>query len=61
MDPTWKTKKGKISKFVDAEGYNGNEKAGDWRLRMGREKGGERKLIYLRHRKMSKHPESVYK
>ena len=25
------------------------------------ERGGERKLIYLRHRKMSKHQESVYK
>ena len=25
MVPTWKTKKGKISKFVDAAGYNRNE------------------------------------
>jgi hypothetical protein len=35
MLPTWKTNKGKTSKFVDAGGYNKNERAGNWRLGMG--------------------------
>ena len=32
MEPTWKTKKGKTSKFLNAGGYNKNERAGNWRL-----------------------------
>ena len=28
MVPTWKSKKGKTSKFVDAGGYNRNEREG---------------------------------
>jgi hypothetical protein len=36
MVPTWKTKKGKTSEFLDAECYNRNERAGNWRLGMGR-------------------------
>ena len=37
----------------NAGGYSGNKREGDWRLGMGRQRGvGERKLIYLRHRKM---------
>jgi hypothetical protein len=32
MVPTWKTKKGKISKFVDEGGYSRNERSGNWRL-----------------------------
>ena len=50
--PTWNTKKGKCSKFVDAGGYNKNERAGNlvtWNESTKR--GGERKLIYFRHRK----------
>ena len=39
MVPTWKTKKGMTSKFVDAGGYNGNEREGNWRLGMGRQGG----------------------
>ena len=50
MVPTWKTKIGKTSEFLDAGGYNRNEKAGNWNG--STERGGERKLIYLRHRKM---------
>ena len=41
--PTWKTKKGKASKLVDAGGYNRNERAGNWRLGMGRQGGVEKK------------------
>ena len=48
MMPTWKTKKGKTLEYLDAGGYNRNERAGNWST----ERGGERKLIYLRHRKM---------
>ena len=32
---------GKTSKFVDAVGNNGNERAGNWRLGMGRQRGME--------------------
>ena len=32
MVPTWKTKKGKTSKFMDAGGYNRNEGEENWRL-----------------------------
>ena len=43
MVPTWKTKKRKTSKFVKAVGYNRNERAGNWRLGMGRQrKKGEK-------------------
>ena len=39
MVPTWNTKKGKTSKFVDARGYKRNEREreGNWRLGMGRQ------------------------
>ena len=37
-----KMKKGKTSKFVNAGGYYGNERAGDWRLGMGRQRGVEK-------------------
>ena len=52
MVPTWKTKKGKTSEFLDAGGYNRKDRAGNWGLGMGRQRGGEKKCIYLRHRKM---------
>ena len=42
MVPTWKTKKGKTSKFVDSGGYNKNEREGNWRLVMGRQRRVER-------------------
>ena len=42
MVPTWKTKKGKTSELLDAGGYNRNEKAGNWRLGMGRQRGVEK-------------------
>ena len=42
MVSTWKTKKGKTSKFVNAGGYNGNERVEDWRLGMGRQRGVEK-------------------
>ena len=47
MMPTWKTKNGKISKFVDAGGYRRNEKEGNWRFNMGRERGVETKINLL--------------
>ena len=40
--PTWKTKKGKTSKFVDAGGYNRNEREENWRLAMGRQRRMEK-------------------
>jgi hypothetical protein len=43
MVPPWKTKKGKTSAFLDAGGYNRNERAGNWRLGMGRQRGVEKK------------------
>jgi hypothetical protein len=61
MVPTWKTKRGKISEFLDAGGYNRYE-SGELATWNGTtERGGERKLIYLKHRKMWKHLESAYK
>ena len=52
MVPTWKTKKGKTSEFLDAGGYNKNER-GELTIWNGlTERVGERQLIYLRHRKM---------
>ena len=45
--PTWKTKKGKTTKFVDAGVYNRNEREGNWPLGMGRQRGVERKKITL--------------
>ena len=36
MVPTWNMEKWKTSKFLDAGGYNRNERAGNWRLGMGR-------------------------
>ena len=41
--PTWKTKKGKASEFLDAGGYIMNERAGNWRLGMSRQRGVEKK------------------
>ena len=41
MVPTWKTKKGKSSEFLDAGGYNRNQSAGNWRLGMGGQRGAE--------------------
>ena len=38
MVPTWKTKKADTLEFLDAGGYNRNERAGNWRLGMGRHK-----------------------
>jgi hypothetical protein len=46
MVPTWKSKKGKSSKFVDAGGYNRNEREGNWRLGMGRQREVEKKNIF---------------
>jgi len=48
MVPTWKTKKRKTSEFLDA-GMRERELA-TWND--STESGGERKLIYLRHRKL---------
>ena len=42
MVPIWKNKKGKTSEFVDAGGYNRNERAGNWRLGMDRQRGVEK-------------------
>ena len=42
MLPTWKTKKGKTSEFLDAGGCNMNERAGNWRLGMGQQRGVEK-------------------
>jgi hypothetical protein len=42
MVPTWKTKKGKISKIVDAGEYNRNEREGNWQLEMGRQRRAEK-------------------
>jgi hypothetical protein len=61
MVPTWNTKKGKTSEFLDAGGYNRNERGELATWNGSTERGGERKLIYFRHRKMRKHQESVYK
>jgi hypothetical protein len=46
MVPTWKTKKGKTSEFMDAGDYNRNERAENWRLGMGRQKGVEKKKLF---------------
>ena len=43
MVPTWKTKKEKTSELVDAGGLNRNERAGNWRLGMGPQRGVEKK------------------
>ena len=37
--------KGKTSKFVDAGGYNWNERAGNFRLGMGRQRGMEKENL----------------
>ena len=42
MVPTWKTKKGKTSKFVNAGRYNMNEREWNWRLVMGRQRRVEK-------------------
>ena len=42
MVPTKKKKKGKTSEFVDAEGYKRNERAGNWRFGMDRQRGVEK-------------------
>ena len=42
MVPTWKTKKGKTLKFVEAGGYNRNEREREreiWQLGVGRQGG----------------------
>ena len=41
MVPIWRTKKGMTSEFLDTRACNWNEKAGNWRLRMGRQRGVE--------------------
>ena len=46
MFSTWKTKKGKTSKFVDTGSYNWNEREGNRRLGMGRQRKVEKKLLY---------------
>ena len=43
MVPTWKTKKGKNSKFLDARRYNRNEREENWLLGMDRQRGAEKK------------------
>jgi hypothetical protein len=52
MMPTWKTKKGKISEFLDAGGYNRNDSGELVTWNGSTERDGERRLIYLRHREM---------
>ena len=42
MVPTWNTKKEKTSKFVDAGGFNRNEKEGNLRLGMSRQRRVEK-------------------
>ena len=39
---TWKTKKEKTSEFLDAGGYNRNQRTGNWRLGMGLQRGVEK-------------------
>ena len=52
----------KTSKFVDAGGYNGNDRKGDWRLRMGRLRGVEKENKFTSDtERFGKHQESVYK
>ena len=48
MVPTWKTKKGKTSEFMNAGGYNRNERAEDWQLGMV-DKEEWRKKNYFKH------------
>ena len=46
MVPAYKTKNGKVSKFVDTGGYNRNERereGGIWQLGVGRQGGVEKK------------------
>ena len=46
MVSTWRKKEEKTSKFVDAEGYNRNERGGELTTWNGStEKGGEKKRI----------------
>ena len=40
MISVWEKKKGKTSKFVVAGGYDRNEREENWRLGMGRQRGG---------------------
>ena len=58
MVPTWKTKKGKTSKFVDSGGYNRNEREGNWRLGISRERRMEKENKFTIG--TGKHQESVY-
>ena len=44
MISTWKTEKGKTSEFLDARGYNGNERAGNWQLGMINREGWRKKI-----------------
>ena len=46
MVPTWKTKKGKTSEFLDVGGYNRIERAGNWQLGMGRQRGVEKENLF---------------
>ena len=48
MVPTWKTKKGKTWKFMDAGAYNSNERETSW-LGVGRQGGveNEKKIVTL--------------
>ena len=55
MVTKWKTKKGKTSEFLDTGVTTGMRERGIGGLELverERERGGERKSIYLRHRKM---------
>ena len=56
MVSNWKTKKVKISKVVDLGGYNRNEREGNLRLGMGRQRRVGKKT-----QKYVKHQECVYK
>ena len=59
---TWKTKKGKTSQFLDAGGYNRDERGGELANWSGStERCGERKLIYLRTERCENIKQFVYK
>ena len=46
MVPTWKTKKGKTSKFVDAGDYNRKEREENWRFGICRERSVEKEHLF---------------
>ena len=47
MVPTWKTKKGKTSKFVDEGGYNKDKRQGNWRLGISRQRRVKKERKFL--------------